>query len=107
MSQDPLKALARATAHDSRESTKSRIDKERRTQTTARIVRRSLRWSILGFGGIGVALLYFDSIPVRVIGLFSLLIALALAAALFFMGGLAPARVRLRLSDRDRKLLDD
>lgn len=107
MSEDPLDALARAAAQGSRESTNARIDKERRTQKTARVVRRSLRWSMLGIGVLSIALVCFSTGAMQVVGAFGLLIALALGVALFFMGGLVPAYVRRNLSERQRKLLDD
>jgi hypothetical protein len=107
MSEDPLEAFARATAEGSQAAFKARINKERRTQNRSRMIRRTLRWSILGLSSLSGALLYFAQGGWQALGALGILITLIMMGALFLMGGIAPLRVRAGLSKRERKLLDD
>lgn len=107
MAEDPLEALARATTEGSQASFRARIDKERRLQNRSRLIRRTLRWSILGLGSLSFALMYFGSWGWQALGVLGMLITLMLIGVLFIMGGVAPMQLRAGLSKRNRKLLDD
>lgn len=107
MSEDPLEAFTRATASDARDSFQARIAKERRTQDQARLIRRTLRWSIIGLSSLSAALLYFTTGGWQALGGLGIFVTLLMSGALFLMGGLAPMRVRSNLSQRERRLLDD
>ena len=80
MSDDPLTSLARAAAQDRDDAFRKRVQKERRIQTTARRVRKTLRWSILGLTVLGFSLFYFgaESIGSQVLGFFCFLLVVVL-----------------------------
>lgn len=105
MAEDSFEAMARVAAEDATSATKKRIERERRLQTRSRRIRWACRLIIVLAGGGGIALFYFEK--VGGFALLLLLVALLAAVVLFFMGGFAPGRVRLLLSEREQRQLDD
>lgn len=89
----------------------TRIERERRVQTTARRVRSISRAAaLIGlFGGMGLLGInaWQRSYMVSMFGGLLLVLWIIASAVLFFMGGLAPRRVRRLLSKRERDLLDN
>ena len=89
----------------------ARIERERRVQTRSRRVRRTCRYvlviSMLGTIGLLFLGLGIGSDLIAGLSCPAFLPALIAGTILFFMGGLAPVRVREQLTDRERDLLDN
>ena len=111
MSDNPFDKMAKISRGESRRALDERIQREHNVQTQARIVRRICRWTFILGGMISVGGLMLGvwlEVP-TISGLACTLLPITVIAGtvLFFMGGMAPGRVRAVLSDRERKLLDE
>ena len=107
---DELESFLQSNAGSSQDALDRRLANERRVQTRSRRIRWGLRIAIIALGIPGIALLYYGADRDGAwagVGILMLLPILPLATVLFFMGGLAPNRVRRRLSARERRMLDD
>lgn len=104
MAEDAFEALARVAADDSKAAIRQRIERESRLQTRSRRIRWTCRAIIVLAGVSGIAMFYFGFFGWA---LLFLLVAMLTTVVLFFMGGFAPDRVRLLLSDRELRQLDD
>jgi len=109
MSDNPFDAMAQAAADDDHGSVKSRQESNKRAQVRNRLIRRVLRIAIIVIGGGSFLLLRYGGMSGAsgLISFFGFLLACIMAAVLFFMGGLAPARTRKYLSKSEQRLLDD
>jgi hypothetical protein len=109
MQDDPLDSMRRIAAADQKTRFQDRVEANARSQIRARRIRWSLRIAILLLGAIGYACYHFSEGrgTMGTVAFFSFLAVLPASAVLFFMGGLAPARVRKVLSERQRGMLDD
>lgn len=109
MSDNPFEDIAQAAAGDNRDSAKSLQESNKRAQIRSRFIRRTLRISIIVVGVGSFLLLRYGGMSGAsgLISFFGFLVACIMAAVLFFMGGLAPARTRKYLSKSEQRLLDD
>jgi hypothetical protein len=111
MPDDPMEALRRATAQGNQQSHQRRVQGERKAQDRSRKTRRFLRWSLLGFATVGISSFFaassFASMGLYVFGVLSLLLSCAAGLGLILMGGLMPIQSRGKLSQRERRLLDN
>lgn len=112
MSTDPFDALRQATTNESDSHFRKKVEKNRRETRIGNITRRTCRWVILVCGvlsALGIA----DAVCTQgkwLIGYLlcpNFLLIIVAGAVLFLFGGLAPPRVRLVLTDRERKILDE
>lgn len=111
MPDDPLEEMAKVSAADSRGGLDRRLERERRVQGRARRVRQACRWivvtgGILSLGGM-FAGAWLEYSLISGLGCTLLLPTLIAGVVLFFMGGMAPGRVRHVLSESQRKRLDE
>jgi hypothetical protein len=107
---DEFDSFLQASAGSTQDALDRRLANNRKVQTRSRRIRWGLRIAIIALGVPGIGLLAWGvdrSSMMAGIGILMLLPILPLATVLFFMGGLAPGRVRRHLSAREQQMLDD
>jgi hypothetical protein len=107
---DDFEEMSRAAGADAKAGLNARVDRERRLQTRSRRIRTICRFVILIAGPCGLGLLFLGLVfqwgAIAGLGCWLILPTMIAATVLFFMGGLAPLRVRPRLTQRERDRLD-
>ena len=108
---NPFEEMSKVSQGESRRALDQRIQREHNVQTQARIIRRICRWTFVigGLVSIGGLMLGICLELPMISGLACTLLPITVIAGvvLFFMGGMAPGRVRNVLNDREKRLLDD